>query len=484
MAACKQTLISLVFRISVLVLLFIQSYARSFLDGDPLFIEVSNKDHGGSLAKNLNGGELSPAQGQLNGVPKARHARQFPLQTPGLPLFQPLPSQAFASPGVNHPSVAPFLRQTLRQPGAVPPLQSPELTPSGQEDLAAALLGNPCVTNEGKNGTCTTVKGCYPYFRLFDFGPTETASYGTYDTCAYDTVNGKQVFGICCSEKDIKQDLLDQLEELKNEEPFDLDEFPLDAQINENCGKRPALHNLSRIINGEETKRNEFPFMVALFNNHRYFCGGSLLDKVHVLTAAHCVKHINDADVKSMRIFLGDHDLRLRDKEEQHARVKAIIKHKSFKTSTFHNDVAILVMETPITFTDVIQPVCLEEDPNKLFVGETLQVAGWGRTSEKGISSSHLRKVEVQVWENDKCAQSYGSNAPGGITSGMLCASSEKKDSCNGDSGGALFQCNNDRCRQIGIVSWGIGCGRKEYPGVYTRVTEMIPWIRKVMSEY
>lgn len=135
-----------------------------------------------------------------------------------------------------------------------------------------------------RNGTCTTVKECYPYFRLFDFGPTETASYGTYDTCAYDTINGKQVrsererekgrlgagliesnrqvFGICCSEKNIKQDLLDQLEELKNTEPIDLDEFPLDAQINENCGKRPAVNNLVRIVNGQEAITNEFPFMV------------------------------------------------------------------------------------------------------------------------------------------------------------------------------------------------------------------------------
>ncbi|TRY75246.1 hypothetical protein TCAL_01672 [Tigriopus californicus] len=443
------------------------SYAREFIDGDAYVIEVDNGDGDLGGSKNLKGGWAGLGQGQLNGEPKARHARQFPLQTPGLPLFQPLPSQAFASPGVNHPNVAPFLRQTLRQPGAVPPLQSPELTPSGQEDLAAALLGNPCVTNEGKNGTCTTVKGCYPYFRLFDFGPTETASYGTYDTCAYDTVNGKQVFGICCSEKDIKQDLLDQLEELKNEEPFDLDEFPLDAQINENCGKRPALSNLIRIVNGQEAATNEFPFMVALFMKGRQFCGGSLLDRKHILTAAHCIEHFDEMDLKRMRVYLGDHDLRVRGETigpEQQSRVSTIIRHKSFKTSTLHNDVAILVLKDAITYSDSVQPICLEEDTSKLFVGETVQVAGWGSISEKGSQSSRLRKVDVKVWRNDECRQSYGSNAPGGITSSMICAASRNKDSCSGDSGGALFKCENDRCSQIGIVSWGIGCARQQYP--------------------
>jgi len=54
-----------------------------------------------------------------------------------------------------------------------------------------------------------------------------------------------------------------------------------------------------------------------------------------------------------------------------------------------------------------------------------------------------------------------------------------------GDSGGALFTCrNNDDCTQIGIVSWGIGCAQAQYPGVYTRVTEMIDWIQRITSCY
>lgn len=95
----------------------------------------------GSLAKNLRGG----GAGLVNGNPEARQARQFPLQTPGVPLFQPLPSLSGFAPqrGLNQPNVAPILRQTLEQPGAA-------FAPPRQGAPVAALLGNPCITNEGK----------------------------------------------------------------------------------------------------------------------------------------------------------------------------------------------------------------------------------------------------------------------------------------------------------------------------------------------
>ena len=54
-----------------------------------------------------------------------------------------------------------------------------------------------------------------------------------------------------------------------------------------------------------------------------------------------------------------------------------------------------------------------------------------------------------------------------------------------GDSGGPLFSCPfRGNCEQIGIVSWGIGCAKQQYPGVYTRVTEMLPWINRITAEY
>lgn len=91
---------------------------------------------------------------------------------------------------------------------------------------------------------------------------------------------------------------------------------------------------------------------------------------------------------------------------------------------------AILVLASPVTFTNEIQPICLVEDTSKLFVGETVQVAGWGATSKKGPTSRDLQVADVQVLDNEQCAQSFGQFATGGITSGMLCASSENTSPC------------------------------------------------------
>lgn len=93
-----------------------------------------------------------------------------------------------------------------------------------------------------------------------------------------------QELGVCCEEKDVVGDLLRELEAVKNEPAPE--QFPFDASLNQNCGKRFAG---TRIVNGLEAVQHEFPFMAGLLNGDRQFCGGSLIDENHILTAAHCV---------------------------------------------------------------------------------------------------------------------------------------------------------------------------------------------------
>jgi len=150
------------------------------------------------------------------------------------------------------------------------------------------------------------------------------------------------------------------------------------------------------------------------------------------------------------------------------------------------HDVAILTLEDDVQYDNNIQPICLATGKED-YVGEQVTVAGWGTLSEGGSQPSNLMKVDVHVWTNERCKNSYGSSAPGGITNHMLCAADPNRDSCSGDSGGPLFVCSDGfsgSCEQIGIVSWGIGCAKAQYPGVYTRVTEMIPWIQRIIREY
>ena len=87
-------------------------------------------------------------------------------------------------------------------------------------------------------------------------------------------------------------------------------------------------------------------------------------------------------------------------------------------------------MEDDVSYNTNIQPICLASGNNK-YVNRHVTVAGWGTLSEAGSQPANLMKVDVNVWTNDKCDKSYGSSAPGGITSHMLCASDYKKDSCS-----------------------------------------------------
>jgi secreted trypsin-like serine protease len=190
-------------------------------------------------------------------------------------------------------------------------------------------------------------------------------------------------------------------------------------------------------------------------------------------------------DVQNLRVRLGDHNIKS-GQEASHVekRVKRVIRHKGFSSTTLWNDVAILTLDEDVNMNDNIQNICLASNTGNKFEEQTVTVAGWGTLAEGGSQPDSLMKVDVKVWDNERCRRSYGSSAPGGITEHMLCASEYKKDSCSGDSGGPLFICYSNSCQQIGIVSWGIGCAKEKYPGVYTRVTEMLPWIQRIVKEY
>lgn len=117
------------------------------------------------------------------------------------------------------------------------------------------------------------------------------------------------------------------------------------------------------------------------------------------------------------------------------------------------------------------------------FVGRKAIATGWGTLKEDGKPSCILQEVEVPVISNEKCVSqtNYTSKM---ITGNMLCAGypgKGERDSCQGDSGGPLCVERDDpekRLVLIGVVSWGNGCARKDFPGVYTRVTRFLQWIK------
>ncbi|XP_060861183.1 proclotting enzyme-like [Metopolophium dirhodum] len=244
------------------------------------------------------------------------------------------------------------------------------------------------------------------------------------------------------------------------------------------CGLKNGPQDQERIVGGQNADPGEWPWIVAIFNSGRHFCGGSLIDDTHVLTAAHCVAHMTSWDVARLTANLGDYNIKSKaDVKHLERKIKRVVRHKGFDQRTLYNDIALLTLDKPVKFDKQVHPICLPTS-RSMYAGQTATVIGWGSLKESGPQPAVLQKVTVPVWTNQECKYKYGNAAPGGIVDHFLCAGKAARDSCSGDSGGPLML-NDGKWTQVGIVSWGIGCGKGQYPGVYTRVTSFMNWITK-----
>ncbi|KAF7397652.1 hypothetical protein HZH68_008874 [Vespula germanica] len=381
-----------------------------------------------------------------------------------------------------------------------------------------------CLTSKGEIGRCTTFKECYPYFKIPDLGaldedaktkedgeaaeagtgtnpkPKPTASWPppipthppdhtipplpthppypgliSLSTSKPSTTSSKKP-GVPTTWPTKKPTWWPGAPTISTtNKPSSTTSSPIDLS---QCGAKNGNQDQERIVGGQNADPGEWPWISALFNAGRQFCGGSLIDNKHVLTAAHCVVNMNSWDVARLTVRLGDYNIKT-NSEIRHVerRVKRVVRHRGFNSRTLYNDVAILTLSEPVEFTEQIRPICLPSG-SKLYVGMTATVIGWGSLRESGPQPAILQEVSIPVWSNSECKFKYGSAAPGGIVDSFLCAGRAAMDSCSGDSGGPLMV-NDGRWTQVGIVSWGIGCGKGQYPGVYTRVTHFLPWIYK-----
>jgi len=368
----------------------------------------------------------------------------------------------------------------------------------GVVDMNAA-----CLTPEKKYGICRNINECYPERKIFEIEPHDNWIFGLYNACAHGTARGNQVFGVCCT-RNVTQPAAGS--NAANNVILDRRRKPSKSLGAKKCTPSPTVHqcsyngnrgsqefesleNTTRIVNGQETRRNAYPFMAALMrvssysNRPRQFCGGSLIDESHILTAAHCIEGFSASDVKTLRIYLGAHDIKSGSDGRTEHRVIRIIKHKDFNPKTLVNDIAILTLETPASISSTIRSVCLPSFHDN-YDGQLVTVAGWGALSEQGGQPNVLHEVDVHVWTNSKCGNKYNNRIPGKIEPTMICAADDQRDSCSGDSGGPLYMKRGSKLVQLGIVSWGIGCARADSPGVYTRVTKMMDWIRRIQNCY
>jgi len=239
----------------------------------------------------------------------------------------------------------------------------------------------------------------------------------------------------------------------------------------------------SRIVRGNDTTPGAYPWAVGIQFLDKLYCGGSLISSHFIITAAHCVKGINPDRI---RLILGDHDRR-RDEAHQELRlIEKVFIHPNFVKKTFNNDIALLKMKGEVDFSDFIRPVCLPPW-DRSYNGQNTIVVGWGKLSEGGLPANVLQEVSVPIIPQKKCRHETNYRTSE-ITENMFCAGFDrgKIDACQGDSGGpAVWRGDGEHFfTQIGIVSWGQGCARGGYPGVYTRIGRYLEWIVGVIRNY
>lgn len=228
------------------------------------------------------------------------------------------------------------------------------------------------------------------------------------------------------------------------------------------------------IVGGTEATPHSYPWMAALFVDDQWFCGGTLISDEWVLTAAHCAK-----DASEMKVMLGAHNVREATEEGRLEPVtRDFFTHEKYSTITLHNDLALVHLPEPVTFTNNIRPVCLPSytEAAEAWAHEDCQASGWGKPDDTATSISPvLREVTVDTITNLMCALEF----PTVINKNIICISGKNgKSTCNGDSGGPLHLVQDGVFKQIGITSFGssVGCEIGFHAG-FTRTASFLEWI-------
>ncbi|XP_063243344.1 trypsin-1-like [Bacillus rossius redtenbacheri] len=254
-----------------------------------------------------------------------------------------------------------------------------------------------------------------------------------------------------------------------------LDTPLINVKVNTSCECGELADDVSsRIVGGTETSPHLYPWMAAILSLGRLHCGGSVINDRYVLTAGHCISGATEDDVA---VFLGAHDLREAPAERIVA-VDRLILHESYASDYAHDsdDIGLIRLKERLGFDAAVAPVCLSR-PDKDYTGRTCEVVGWGLTAHDGETSPHLRRAAVTVLDQGLCRDN---DAVGGhLRDTVMCAYTPGADACQGDSGGPLlYEARPGKVEQIGIVSWGIGCAEQGVPGVYTKVSAYLNWIK------
>ncbi|XP_017769484.1 PREDICTED: trypsin-1-like [Nicrophorus vespilloides] len=224
---------------------------------------------------------------------------------------------------------------------------------------------------------------------------------------------------------------------------------------------RPRLDG--RIVGGHDSNIVDFPYQLSLCYNGGHICGAVLISTKFAITAAHCTNGLPSHEPLTIR---AGHS---RLNEGFEVNISNIIQNPQFDPMYLDYDITVIELAEYLPVTPEVIPISMAsadypEDYEAI-------VSGWGALSETGtILSPILQSVSVKIMSRENCSKIFA-----GITERMVCAGAMEggKDACQGDSGGPIVA----NGQLIGLVSWGYGCARPGYPGVYSNVASMRDFI-------
>ncbi|XP_041970500.1 serine protease nudel [Aricia agestis] len=255
-----------------------------------------------------------------------------------------------------------------------------------------------------------------------------------------------------------------------------------DNVMNNSEGNVRGKRTETRVVGGRPSQPAAWPWAVALYRDGVFHCGGVIVNQNWIMSAAHCVhkfwQHYYEIRVGTLRRLSFS-------PQEQNHRVSHVIVNQKYSQEDMKNDISLLHVKPGIMFSRWVRPICLPS-PDVAGLdwdvgpqpGTMCTAVGWGATAERGPDPDHLREVEVPITQCNHREDLAGNEICAGFVDGG-------KDACQGDSGGPLLCKNPTNAQQwyiAGIVSHGDGCGRKDEPGVYTRVSLFVSWIRDQIS--
>ncbi|CAH2092298.1 unnamed protein product [Euphydryas editha] len=224
-----------------------------------------------------------------------------------------------------------------------------------------------------------------------------------------------------------------------------------------------------RIVGGYNTTIEDVPYQVYLSLQKDLFysqCGGSIISEKYVLTAAHCLEGMTKIHVRAGST--------LADSGGTEYSTTRYRKHPFYNPKNNDYDLGLINIPGGITLNNhTTEAVSLPDAGSTIATGTNILVSGWGFTKEDGQTSENLMAVQVTTISNDECRKTYST-----LTTRQFCAAVPEggKDSCQGDSGGPAVATESGV--QLGIVSFGTGCARPGYPGVYTNLARARWWIK------